>query len=148
MKKIMLLVTIYLLTLNQSFAAKEFIYTKNAPNPIGTYSQGIKIDHTVYISGQIPINPETGEIVKGGFQNQVKQVLSNINEIIKAAGGNIDDTVKLTVYLTDVSNFPELNDAMKEVFNKPYPARSVVEIKALPRKEAMLEIDAVVQIDN
>src|SRR5579862_8346243 len=101
MKKLILPVIFYLMTMNQAFAVKE-IYTKNAPDPIGTYSQAIKINHTIYISGQIAINPKTGKMVKGGFENQVKQVLSNINEIVKSAGGNMNDIGKLTVYLTDV----------------------------------------------
>lgn len=148
MKKILLPLICYLITTNITFAAKEYIYTRNAPDPIGTYSQAIKVGNTVYISGQIAIDPKTGDIVEGGFKNQVKQVLTNISEIVKAAGGTIDDIDKLTVYLTDISNFADLNSAMVDVFNKPYPARSVVEIKSLPRKDAMLEIDAVVEIDN
>src|SRR5579864_3823600 len=123
MKKLALSVMLFLITMNQAFASREYIYTKNAPDPIGTYSQAIKVDKTVYISGQIPIDPKTGDIVEGGFQNQVKQVLSNINEIVKAAGGHIDDIDKLTVYLTDIHNFAALNEAMSAVFQKPYPAR-------------------------
>lgn len=143
MKKLLLPLTFYLMTTSYAFSAKEYIYTKNAPDPIGTYSQAIKEGNTVYISGQIPIDPRTGKIVEGGFKNQVKQALANVNEIAKAAGGNINDIDKITVYLTDVNNFADLNEAMEKLFQKPYPARSVVEIKALPRKEAMVEIEAV-----
>lgn len=147
MKKLLLPLMLYLITTNLSFAAKEYIYTKNAPEPIGTYSQAVKVGNTVYISGQIPIDPSTGKMVEGGFKNQVKQALSNVSEITKAAGGNVNDIVKLTVYLTDVSNFSDLNEAMEKVFQKPYPARSVVEIKALPRTDAMVEIEAVMSIE-
>lgn len=121
---------------------KEAIYTKNAPAPIGTYSQGIKFGNTVYISGQIAVDPKTGELVQGDFSNQIRQTFINISEIAKAAGGSIDDTLKLTVYLTDLRNFGEVNEMMKEFFQQPYPARAVIEIKALP-KNALIEIEAV-----
>jgi len=145
MKKLLFMFCI--LVSSATFAAKESIYTKKAPNPIGTYSQAIKIGNTVYISGQIPIDPKTGEIVKGNFDDQVKQSLSNVNEIVKAAGGNIDDIVKVSVYLSDINNFARLNEEMKAMFHLPYPARSVVEIKSLP-KNAMVEIEAVMQLDD
>jgi reactive intermediate/imine deaminase len=138
---------LFLLISNSIFAAKESIYTKKAPDPIGTYSQAIKIGNTIYISGQIPIDPKTGKIVEGSFDAQVKQSLSNVNEIAKAAGGNIDNIVKVSVYLSDINNFALLNKAMKALFHLPYPARSVVEIKSLP-KNAMVEIEAVMQLDD
>jgi len=145
MKK--LLVIFFIFDSGTTFAAKESIYTKRAPNPIGTYSQAIKIGNTVYISGQIPIDPKTGEIIEGNFDDQVNQSLSNVNEIVKAAGGNIDDIVKVSVYLSDINNFASLNEAMKAVFHLPYPARSVVEIKSLP-KNAMIEVEAVMQLGD
>lgn len=145
MKRI--LIFILCLLTNSIYAAKIDIYTKNAPNPIGTYSQAIKVGNTVYISGQIPLDPKTGEIVKGGFTEQVKQSLSNVNEIAKAAGGNIDDIVKISVFLSDINNFQILNDEMKAMFHLPYAARSVVEVKSIPRN-AMVEIEAVMQLDN
>ena len=136
-----------LVTCNTTFAAKESIYTKNAPQPIGVYSQAIKTGHTIYISGQIPIDPKTGSIVEGNFKNQTRQVISNINEIAKAAGGTLDDIVKLTVYLTDLNSFALVNEVMLESFHSPYPARAVIEIKSLP-KNAVVEIEAVMQLDN
>jgi 2-iminobutanoate/2-iminopropanoate deaminase len=136
-----------LLISNSAFAAKESIYTKTAPDPIGIYSQAIKIGNTVYISGQIPIDPKTGELVPGNFNEQVKQSLLNVNEIAKAAGGNIDNIVKVNVYLLDLNNFALLNEAMEAVFHLPYAARSVVEVKALP-KNAMVEIEAVMRLED
>ncbi len=146
MKKIFL--TLFLLMpCSELLAAKESIYTKNAPAPIGVYSQAIKTGSTVYISGQIPIDPTTGNMLQGSFKNQVRLALANVNAIAKAAGGNLDDIVKVTVYLTDLNNFAAVNEAMLEVFHHPYPARAAIEIKALP-KNATVEIEAVMQIDN
>lgn len=121
---------------------KESIDTKNAPAPIGTYSQAIKFGNSIYISGQIAVDPATGELVQGNFTNQIRQAFTNISEISKAAGGSIDDVVKLTIYLTELKNFAEVNEVMKEFFQQPYPARAVIEIKALP-KNALVEIEAV-----
>ncbi|WP_133134870.1 RidA family protein [Legionella nautarum] len=121
---------------------KESIDTKNAPAPIGTYSQAIKFGNSIYISGQIAVDPATGELVQGNFTNQIRQAFTNISEISKAAGGSIDDIVKLTIYLTELKNFAEVNEVMKEFFQQPYPARAVIEIKALP-KNALVEIEAV-----
>lgn len=145
MKKFILF--LMLLTSNAIFASKQFIYTNTAPNPIGTYSQAIRVGNTIYISGQIPIDPKTGELVKGGFIEQVKQSLSNVTEIAKAAGGSIDDIVKFTVFLSDINNFAMLNEEMKARLQQPYPARSVVEVKSIPRN-AMVEIEAIMQLDT
>jgi reactive intermediate/imine deaminase len=142
-----LLPLILLLVSNASFAAKESIHTKTAPEPIGIYSQAIKTGHTIYISGQIPIDPKTGKIVEGDFKDQVNQAFTNINEITKAAGGKMDDIVKLTIYLTDLNNFAIVNEAMLELFHQPYPARAVIEIKSLP-KAAPVEIEAVMQLEE
>lgn len=144
MKK--LAVILISLACSQAFAVKEAIYTQNAPEPIGVYSQAIKINNTIYISGQIPINPKTGEMVKGNFKEQMKQVLANIRAITQAANGNINDIVKMTIYLTDLNNFSLVNEVMLEEFNKPYPARAVIEIKSLP-KNAYVEIEAIMQKD-
>lgn len=122
---------------------KNSIYTANAPVPIGTYSQGIQFGNTIYISGQIPVDPKTGELVQGNFKDQIRQVFRNISEIAKAAGSNINDILKLTIYVTDLNNFNDVNDVMKEYFNQPYPARAVIEIKALP-KNAAVEIEATI----
>jgi 2-iminobutanoate/2-iminopropanoate deaminase len=124
------------------FISKKEISTPTAPAPIGVYSQAIEFNNMVYISGQIPIDPKTGDIVAGDFDAQVDQVLKNISEVAKAAGGNLDNIVKLNVYLTDLKNFNLVNEAMKKYFHAPYPARSAIEIKALP-KNAVVEIEAV-----
>jgi reactive intermediate/imine deaminase len=129
-----------------SIANKKEIYTPTAPAPIGVYSQAIQTGNMVYISGQIPLDPKTGEMVQGDFSAQVNQALMNLSEITKAAGGDVDNIVKLTVYLTDLSNFSLVNDAMKTYFHAPYPARAAIEIKALP-KNAPVEIEAVMMLD-
>lgn len=145
MKKILLPLFLILITnITPSFAAKESISTKNAPKPIGVYSPAIKIGSTIYISGQIPIDPTTGDIVKGDFKNQAKQAFANVKTLTMAAGGNVNDIVKLTIYLTDLNNFAYVNEVMLELFEKPYPARAVIGIKALP-KNAAIEIEAIMQ---
>lgn len=126
-------------------SSKKAIYTATAPAPIGVYSQAIQVGSTVYISGQIPIDPKTGVLVQGDFNVQVEQALKNLAEIAIAAGGDLDDIVKLTVYLSDLNNFSLVNDAMINYFHKPYPARAVIEIKALPL-HACVEIEAVMQL--
>jgi reactive intermediate/imine deaminase len=126
---------------------KISIYTPNAPEPIGTYSQGIQFGNLFFISGQIPVNPKTGELVQGSFKDQIRQVFTNISEITKAGGGNINDILKLTIYLTDLSNFSEVNAVMTEFFDKPYPARAVIEIKALP-KNATVEVESIMGLRN
>jgi len=110
--------------------------------PIGTYSQAIKFGHTIYISGQIGVDPATGKLVQGDFSNQIRQAFINVSEIAKAAGGSVDDILKLTIYVSDLKNFGEVNEMMKDFFHQPYPARAVIEIKALP-KNALVEIEAV-----
>jgi len=122
-------------------SSKHVVYTKNAPAPIVVYSQAIKVNKTVYISGQISIDPKTGELVKGDFNTQFKQAILNLNEVAKAAGGSLDNIVKVSVYLTDLNNFPTVNNIMKTYFHEPYPARAVIEIKKLP-KNATVEIEA------
>jgi reactive intermediate/imine deaminase len=126
---------------------KSVVYTNRAPAPIGPYSQAIKIDNIVYISGQIPIDPKTGELVSGDFGKQSKQVIQNLSEVAKAAGGNLDDFVKVTVYVTDLANFAVFNQVMANYFNKPYPARVVIEVKSLP-KQATIEIEALMKVDK
>lgn len=129
-----------------SFAAKEEINTIEAPTPIGTYSQAIKVDNIVYLSGQIGLNPTTGELVSDDFTLQVAQVLKNINQVVIAAGGELNNISKLTVYLTDLNNFEAVNEAMKPLFGLPYPARSAVEVKSLP-KGAKVEVEAIMTLD-
>jgi 2-iminobutanoate/2-iminopropanoate deaminase len=124
---------------------KQAIYTKNAPAPIGPFSQAIRIDNTIYISGQIPIDIKTGELVSGAFNKQARQAITNLFEITKASGGTLDDIVKVTVYITDLANFAVFNQVMAEYFHKPYPARVVIEVKGLP-KQAAVEIEAIMKM--
>lgn len=120
----------------------EAISTPNAPAAIGTYSQAIRAGETVYISGQIPLDPATSTLIEGSFQERVRQVFMNLGAIASAAGLSLSDAVKVTVFLTDLGRFNELNEEMAGYFNKPYPARAVVQVSALPRGTD-IEIDAI-----
>ena len=121
---------------------KKIINTKNAPAAIGTYSQGIVYDNLIFTSGQIPINPKTNEVISEKFENQIDQVLYNLEQVLKAAGSGKKNIIKLTVYLTDLSNFEKLNSAFKSFFIDEFPSRSVVEVSALP-KNVQVEIEAI-----
>ena len=123
------------------------ISTSNAPSAIGAYSQAIKVDKLIFISGQIPLNPKTMEVVDGGFDAQIKQVLLNLKAIIDEAGANLEQVVKINVYLDDLSNFQAVNKQMKFFFEEPYPARAAVEVSRLP-KDVQIEMDAILFIDN
>ena len=123
------------------------IHTKNAPSAIGAYSQAVKAGGFMYVSGQIPLAPESMEIVSEDFNVQVKQVLENLNAIIVDSGSKLSDVVKLNVYLKDLADFQSVNDAMSTVFDEPYPARAAVEVSRLP-KDVLVEIDAVVYIGD
>ena len=118
------------------------VHSDRAPQAIGTYSQAIKTGNTVYLSGQIPLDPATGELVTGDISVQIKRVFDNLAAVAEAAGGSMQDIVKLNVYLTDLANFPKVNEAMARVFKEPYPARAAVGVAALP-KGAEVEMDAV-----
>ncbi len=142
MKKLLVILTAMMCS--HAIAAKEEVYTNKAPQPIGVYSQAIKINNNIYISGQIPVDPLTGELIQGDFKAQIKQTFINIREIAQAAGAGINDIVKMTIYLTNLNNFSMVNEVMLEVFTKPYPARAVIEIKSLP-KNAPVEIEAIIQ---
>lgn len=120
----------------------EPIQTELAPQAIGTYSQAIKSGQTVYISGQIPLNSQTMQICSQELPAQIEQVLDNLSAICEAAGGNLSHIVKLNVYLTDLTHFPLVNEAMTHYFSEPYPARAAIGISALPRN-AQVEMDAV-----
>jgi len=124
---------------------KTIIETNKAPQAIGTYSQAVKVNDTVYLSGQIPLLPETMEIVEGDISVQIRQVFNNLKAVAEAAGGNFFDIVKLNVYLTDLSHFPVVNEIMSQYFEKPYPARAAVGVAALPKGVA-IEIDGVMII--
>ena len=121
---------------------KTPIHSGQAPKAIGTYSQGIRSGDTVYLSGQIPLDPATMEIVAGDFEARARQVFSNLQAVAKAAGGNMDNIVKVTVYLTDLGNFATVNKVMSEFFREPYPARAALGVAASP-KGADVEAEAV-----
>ena len=117
------------------------VNTDNAPAAIGTYSQAIRHNNTVYISGQIPLDPQSGEIVDG-IDAQIVQVFENLKAVAEAAGSDLSQALKVTVFLTDLGNFAKVNEVMEQYFSKPYPARAAVEVAGLP-KDAMVEADAV-----
>ena len=121
---------------------KQIVGTNKAPRAIGAYSQAIKAGNTVYLSGQIPLNPETMEMVDGDFKQHVRQVFENISAVAQAAGGSLMQIVKLTVYIIDMENFAAVNDVMQEFCEEPYPARVVVSVRQLP-KSALVEMDAI-----
>ncbi|KPK48352.1 MAG: reactive intermediate/imine deaminase [Thiotrichales bacterium SG8_50] len=125
--------------------AKEIIKTDKAPQAIGTYSQAVKAGNTVYLSGQIPLVPGSGDLVQGDMRAQIKQVFENLAAVAVAAGGSLQDVVKLNVFLTDLSHFPLVNEVMAEYFQEPYPARAAVGVAALP-KAADVEMDAVMDL--
>lgn len=125
--------------------AKEIISTDKAPQAIGTYSQAVKVGSTVYLSGQIPLVPETMEMVEGDIRQQIHRVFQNLLAVANAAGGNLSDIVKLNIFLTDLSNFPQVNEVMAEYFQQPYPARAAIGIRALP-KDAGVEMDAIMEL--
>ena len=122
------------------------IETLDAPQAIGTYSQGIKSGNLVFTSGQIPLNPETGELINGDFKSEISQVLTNLNAVLKSGGSSLKKAVKLTVFLTDLSYFPQVNEVFKEFFPENPPARSAVQVSALPMN-AKIEIEAVGSIE-
>ena len=121
------------------------ITTPEAPAAIGTYSQAVRAGDTVYLSGQIPLDPSTMQMVEGGFEAQVKRVLDNLRAVCRAAGGDFDRVARVTVYLTDLANFAKVNEAMAACFAEPYPARAAIGVASLPRG-ALVEIDAVMYL--
>lgn len=125
---------------------KKIIATDKAPEAIGPYSQAVQVDNTVYLSGQIPLIPESMTLVEGDMTAQVCQVLDNLAAVARAAGGSLDQVVKFTVYLTDLANFPLINEIMAEYLKEPYPARAAVGVAELP-KGANVEMDAVLVLD-
>lgn len=125
---------------------KTIVSTNKAPQAIGTYSQAIKVDRTVYLSGQIPLDPQTMQIVGTEVDVQVRRVFDNLKAVAEAAGGNFGHIVKLNIYLTDLSCFPQVNEIMAEHFDQPYPARAVIGVASLP-KSAAVEMDAIMQLD-
>ena len=123
--------------------SKEIISTENAPQAIGPYSQAVKAGGLMFISGQIPLNPETGDLVSGSIEDEANQVLQNIKSICEAAGHGMEDIVKITIFLTNLENFATVNEVMTKHFNEPYPARATVEVSGLPLG-VNVEIEAIV----
>ena len=124
---------------------RAVINTANAPSAIGPYSQAIKVGNTVWISGQIPLDPNTMEVVSGGIVQETRQVFANLIAIAEAAGGTFDNAVKINISLTDLNNFAAVNEIMADVFSEPYPARACVQVAALP-KGVQVEIEAVLAL--
>ena len=120
---------------------KQIISTPHAPAAIGTYSQAVRVDNTVYLSGQIPLDPTTMKLVDG-FENQVRRVFDNLRAVCEAAGGSLADLVKVNVYLVDLGNFAKVNEIMATYLSEPYPARAAIGVASLPRG-AQVEIDGV-----
>lgn len=122
--------------------SKTVISTDKAPAAIGTYSQAIKVDNTVYLSGQIPLDPVRMVLVEGDFEAQAVQVFENLKAVAEAAGGSLNDIVKLNIFLTDLGNFAKVNEVMSRYFQQPYPARAAIGVASLPR-DAQVEMDGV-----
>ena len=121
------------------------IKTEAAPSAIGSYSQAVRFENTIYLSGQIPIIPETNQILTKDFKEQIRQVFSNLQQVALAGNSRLENCLKLTIFLTDMDNFSEVNTVMREFFSEPFPARAVVEVSALP-KEVEVEIDAIIAV--
>ncbi|MFC4310269.1 Rid family detoxifying hydrolase [Steroidobacter flavus] len=126
--------------------AREIISTPNAPKAIGTYSQAVKVGKTVYVSGQIALDPKTGELQNSSIDVEIRRVFDNLKAIVTAAGGNFSQVTRATVFILDFGIFPTLNKIMAEYFAEPYPSRVTVQVAALP-KNANVEIDCIVELD-
>ena len=125
--------------------ARTIISTAAAPAAIGTYSQAVKVGTTVYVSGQIPLDPVTKELVKGDFEVHIRRVFENLKAIAVASGGSLNSAVRVTIYLTDLGNFATVNKVMAEYFTEPYPARAAVGVASLPRG-AVVEADCILEL--
>jgi reactive intermediate/imine deaminase len=123
--------------------SRTIIQTDRAPAAIGSYSQAVRVGQTVYLSGQIPLDPATGELVEGDIKSEIERAFANLTAVITAAGGTLADVVKLNVYLTDLSNFGQVNEVMASLFSQPFPARAAVGVASLPRG-ARVEVDGIV----
>ena len=126
---------------------RTIIHTDKAPQAIGTYSQAVKCGNTVYMSGQIPLDPATMELVDGDMAAQIRRVFDNLTAVAKAAGGSLADIAKLNIFLPDLGHFALVNEIMAEYFNEPYPARAAVGVASLP-KGSQVEMDAVMELDS
>lgn len=125
--------------------SKQIISTPDAPAAIGIYSQAVRVGNTIWVSGQIPLDPKTKELVEGGMEAQVRQVFANLKAVVTAAGASFDDVVKATVFLTDLGHFALVNKIMAEHFREPYPARAAVGVASLPRG-AQVEVECIVAL--
>jgi reactive intermediate/imine deaminase len=121
---------------------RSTVHTEAAPAAIGTYSQAVKVGDTVYLSGQIPLVPDTMELIEGGIEQQIEQVFKNLSAVCQAAGGSLQDIVKLNIFLTDLQHFAKVNDIMSRYFTQPYPARAAIGVASLPRG-AQVEMDGI-----
>lgn len=126
--------------------SKQIIHTDHAPAAIGPYSQAVRAGNTVYFSGQIPLDPATGNLVEGDIEAQARRAFDNLKAVAEAAGGSLDRVVRLGLYLTDLAEFAKVNAVMQDYFQSPFPARSTIEVAGLP-KGAAFEVDAVMVID-
>jgi reactive intermediate/imine deaminase len=124
---------------------KQIISTDSAPKAIGPYSQAVKIENTVYLSGQIPLIPETMTLIEGSITEQARQVFQNLSAVAQAAGGSLDDAVKINISLTDLKDFVAVNEVMASFLSEPYPARACVQVAALP-KDASIEVEAILAL--
>jgi reactive intermediate/imine deaminase len=127
--------------------SREIIRTDKAPQAIGTYSQAVKVGSTVYLSGQIPLVPETMAMVEGDMEAQIRRVFDNLQAVARAAGGELADVAKLNVFLTDLANFALVNQVMADYFSEPYPARAAIGVASLP-KDAAVEMDGVMELGD
>lgn len=125
--------------------SKQIISTPAAPAAIGTYSQAVRVGNTIWVSGQIPLDPATKELVGGGIEAQVRQTFGNMRAIVTAAGASLDDVVKVTIFLIDLSHFALVNSVMAEYFREPYPARAAVGVASLPRG-AQVEAECIIAL--
>jgi len=124
---------------------KEYIHTKKAPSAIGAYSQAVKYGGMIFLSGQIPLDPDKMILVSEDIDMQIKQVFINLKYVLEASGSSLENILKLNVYLTNLQNFSKVNEHMEKIFNKPYPARAAIGINSLP-KDSLIEIDAIASI--
>ena len=125
--------------------SREIIHTDKAPQAIGTYSQAVKVGNTVYLSGQIPLVPETMELIEGDMEAQIRRVFDNLSAVTAASGGSLADIAKLNIFLTDLSHFPLVNSVMADYFQQPYPARAAIGVASLP-KGSEVEMDGVMEL--
>ena len=126
---------------------RQIIHTDRAPQAIGTYSQAVRVGDTVYLSGQIPTDPGTGDLVTGDIRLQAQRAFTNLREIALAAGTTLDAAVRVTIYLTDLGNFAAINETMAQYFHEPYPARVTIGVAALPRG-AQIEVDCILDVSR